>query len=359
MSGQLRIQRSFSIDHSLLRQEVIRALQWLPELSEWLECKHLLLTGGTGFFGKWLLILLSVLREQGVDIQVTVVSRDPARFLDANPFYRNAGWLHWVMADVRHVSLASQRFDLLLHGATDTSVAAQQDQLNIYDSILGGTRNMLENVVQAGIERVLLVGSGAQYGVLDAQLGPVGESCRLACASEQAASAYGEAKRAAETLAALYADHHGFELVHARCFAFSGPGLPLNEHFAIGNFVRDALYADAIVLNSNGTAMRSYLHGADLAAWLLTILMRGESGQAYNVGSDQAISIIDLARRVISRVAPGKPLYILGNEDDCVRSFYVPDVRRARSLGLDVWTDLDISIDSMACWGRQAYRLTD
>ncbi len=336
----------------MLRQEVILALERLPDLSGRLERKHLLLTGGTGFFGKWLLALLSILREQGVDIQVTIVSRDPARFMDANPFYRDAGWLHWVMADVRHVSLASQRFDLLLHGATDTSVAAQQDQLNIYDSILGGTRNMLENAVQAGIERVLLVGSGAQYGVLDAHVGPVVESFRLACASEQAASAYGEAKRAAGTLAALYADHHGFELVHARCFAFSGPGLPLDGHFAIGNFVRDALYSDTVVLNSNGTAMRSYLHGADLAAWLLTLLVRGESGQAYNVGSDHAISIANLARRVITRVAPGKPLHLLGKGNDCVRSFYVPDIGKARSLGLDVWTDLDASIDSMARWGR-------
>lgn len=342
--------RSFSIDEPLLRQEAIRALQWLSELSGRLERKHLLLTGGTGFFGKWLLTLLSILREEGVDIQVTVVSRDPARFLDANPFYREATWLHWIMADVRHVSLASQRFDLLLHGATDTSAAAHQDRLNIYDSILGGTRNLLENVVRAGVERVLLVGSGAQYGVLDAQAGPVGESSRLACASEQAVSAYGEAKRASETLAALYADRHGFELVHARCFAFSGQGLPLNGHFAIGNFVRDALYADAITLASDGKAVRSYLHGVDLAAWLLTLLVRGEPGQAYNVGSDQAISIVDLAHRVITRVAPGKPLHILGK--DGAGSFYVPDISKARSLGLSVWTDLDASIDSMARWAR-------
>jgi dTDP-glucose 4,6-dehydratase len=352
VTGQLRIPRSFSIDEPLLRQEAICPLRWLPELFGRLERKHLLLTGGTGFFGKWLLTLLSILREEGADIQVTVVSRDPARFLDANPFYRGADWLHWVMADVRHVSLASQHFDLLLHGATDTSAAAHHDRLNIYDSILRGTRNMLENAVLAGIERVLLIGSGAQYGALDAHVGPVAESYRLACASEQVDSAYGEAKRAAETLAALYADHHGFELVHARCFAFSGPGLPLNEHFAIGNFVRDALYADAIVLNSSGTAVRSYLHGADLAAWLLTLLVRGESGQAYNVGSDHAISIADLALRVIARVAPGKPLHILGKNDDGVRSFYVPDISKARSLGLDAWTDLDASIDSMARWGR-------
>ncbi|MGM3216307.1 NAD-dependent epimerase/dehydratase family protein [Pseudomonas sp. PhalM4] len=199
--------------------------------------------------------------------------------------------------------------------------------------------------------RVLFTGSGAQYATQPVA-GRVTEEHVGACLSNRISSTYGEAKRAQETLGAIYAQEHGLEVVMTRCFAFSGPGLPLNAHFAIGNFVRDALSENEIVLNSSGQAMRSYLHGADLAVWLLTLLLRGESCAPYNVGSDQAISIAELARRVIDRVAPGKRVRALGRADDSGRSFYVPDISRARGVGLDVWTTLDQSIDSMAAWAK-------
>jgi nucleoside-diphosphate-sugar epimerase len=196
-----------------------------------------------------------------------------------------------------------------------------------------------------------VTGSGAQYGALPAGTG-VAESYSGACVSNSTGSAYGEAKRAQETLAAIYAQEHGLEAVMTRCFAFAGPGLPLDGHFAIGNFVRDALGgANAIELKSAGEAVRSYLHGADLAAWLLFLLARGKAGQAYNVGSDQALTIAELAMRVGQRLAPHKPVRILGRPGESgARSWYVPNIGKARSLGLEVWTDLDASIDSMAAW---------
>ena len=283
---------------------------------------------------------------------VTVVSRNPGRFLDEQPHYRDCAWLRWVPTDIRALrELPGRPVELILHGAADTSAAANARPLELFDTIVEGARRVLDLAVRSAGARVLFTGSGAQYGPLPAQ-GRVTEDHVGACVSNRVSSTYGEAKRAQETLGAIYAQAHGLEVVMTRCFAFSGPGLPLNAHFAIGNFVRDALRADAIVLNSSGQALRSYLHGADLAVWLLTLLLRGESGAPYNVGSDQAISIAELANRVISRVAPGKTVRILGHAEDSGRSFYVPDISRARGLGLDVWTTLDQSIDSMAAWAK-------
>ncbi len=320
-------------------------------LREELAGQHLLLTGGTGFFGKWLLALLSFLNQQGAGIEVTVVSRNPERFLATHPDFRNCPWLHWLKSDVRELRrLPGRPVELILHAAADTSAAAHSEPLVLFDSLLDGTRQVLKLAVADGVRRVLLTGSGAQYGALSA-LG-VTENHPGACASHCAASAYAEGKRAQETLGAIYAERHGIEVIMTRCFAFSGPGLPLDAHFAIGNFVRDALHAEAVVLHSSGEAMRSYLHGGDMAAWLLMLLAKGERGVAYNVGSDDALSVADLARRVVARIAPGKPLRILGQPDGAGRSFYVPDISRARGLGLDVWTSLDESIDSMAAWAR-------
>lgn len=103
--------------------------------------------------------------------------------------------------------------------------------------------------------------------------------------------------------------------------------------------------------------MRSYLHGADLAGWLLTLLVRGASTAAYNVGSDKALSIAQLAQKVVARIAPGKPVKILGQDHAAqARSYYVPDVQKARALGLEDWTSLDHSIDCMAKWALEVDR---
>ena len=168
-----------------------------------------------------------------------------------------------------------------------------------------------------------------------------------------ASSAYAEAKRAQETLATLYASRHEIEVILTRCFAFAGPGIALDEHFAIGNFVRDALWRDELVLQSSGQAVRSYLHGADLAGWLLTLLVKGKAGEAYNVGSDQGVTIAELAHRVVNCIAPGKAVRILGQDSPgAALSYYVPQVQKARELGLDIWTSLDESIKGMASWAR-------
>jgi dTDP-glucose 4,6-dehydratase len=164
------------------------------------------------------------------------------------------------------------------------------------------------------------------------------------------ANAYSVAKRAAEHLCALYQDRHGLQTIVARCFAFVGRDLPLDVHFAIGNFIRDALYRDSITVASDGTAVRSYLDQRDLALWLLTLLERGRGGRAYNVGSDQAITIANLADQVRDLLSPGKPVYILGKADfSGARSRYVPDISRARTeLGLDVTIPLAEAIRATA-----------
>nr|WP_236612775.1 NAD(P)-dependent oxidoreductase [Pseudomonas sp. P818] len=334
----------------LFRHDLQR-LPMLPELVEGYRGRHLLLTGGTGFFGLWLLALVEELNRRGSGVEVTVVSRDPARFLALAPHYRACAWLHWLASDIRHLhELPGHPVDLILHAAADTSATAHARPLELFDTIVEGARRVFELARRDGA-RVLLTGSGAQYGRLPDGCG-VSESFSGACISNSASSAYAEAKRAQETLGAIYAHNHGIDVIMARCFAFSGPGLPLEAHFAIGNFVRDALYADKIVLNSAGQAVRSYLHGADLAVWLLALLLRGERGQVYNVGSDQAISIVDLAHLVAERVAPGKDVRVLGAVNDIGRSFYVPDIRRAQALGVEVWTPLVHSIDSMVRWAR-------
>jgi dTDP-glucose 4,6-dehydratase len=148
----------------------------------------------------------------------------------------------------------------------------------------------------------------------------------------------------------MFARQYGFAAPIVRCFAFSGPHLPLDLNYAIGNFVRDALAGGPIRIGGDGTPRRSYLYAADLAIWLWTILMRGESCRLYNVGSGDDLSIMELARRVVAIISPGLAVEIARKPTPGgLVARYVPAVSRAGTeLGLVARILLDESIRRMA-----------
>jgi nucleoside-diphosphate-sugar epimerase len=138
---------------------------------------------------------------------------------------------------------------------------------------------------------------------------------------------------------------YGLPLSIARCFSFVGAYLPLNIHYAIGNFIQNALFEDAITVRGDGTPLRSYLFAGDLVNWLITQLLHGQTRQIYNVGSDRMVGLGDLAHLVRDVIAPNKPVNILGHSTGGPRSCYVPNVDKAkRDMGLEIWTSLDQAV---------------
>jgi dTDP-glucose 4,6-dehydratase len=149
-----------------------------------------------------------------------------------------------------------------------------------------------------------------------------------------------------ECLCATYAQDHGLETKVTRIYALVGPYLPLDLHFAIGNFIRDAMAGKPIEIKGDGTPYRSYLYAADLTIWLWTILIRGASTRPYNVGSRLPLSIAETAQAV-SRALPGHvPIEIAKKiVPGQLPSRYVPENLRAQEeLGLREWTPLDEAI---------------
>lgn len=322
--------------------------------------QHLLLTGGTGFFGRallryWQCAGLSAHRPW----RVTLVSRNPVQFRQAHPGLCANPWLELVAGDI-HLpeSLPQGRtFSHVIHAAADSTLGPQLSPLQRFDQIVQGTRHVLDVAVRSGARRFLLTSSGAVYGQPPAGAVGVPESWMGMPDPMDSRNAYGVAKRAAEHLCALYAQATGLEVVVARCFSFVGPDLPLDVHFAIGNFIRDALWAERIVVGGDGTPVRSYLDQTDLADWLMQLLVRGAPGHAYNVGSDEAISIEALAQLVRETLAPHKPVHVLGTpvSNAAQRSVYVPDIHKIRSeLGVAMTVPLRQSILATAQAARSA-----
>ncbi|MCW2312795.1 dTDP-glucose 4,6-dehydratase [Rhodoferax antarcticus] len=244
-----------------------------------------------------------------------------------------------------------KRFSHVLHAAADSTLGPQLSPLQRYDQIVSGTRQMLDFALACGAQRFLLTSSGGVYGRMPAGMVTVPETYHGMPDPMDPQQAYGVAKRAAEHLCALYDQSSGLEVVVARCFAFVGPDLPLNVHFAIGNFIRDALHGDRITVSGDGSPLRSYLDQADLARWLMLLLHKGEAGAAYNVGSDEAISIAELANLVRDTLTPGKSVDIIGgsNFDHSQRSIYVPDIQKIKTgLGASVSVSLRDAITRAA-----------
>ena len=278
-----------------------------------LRGKRVFVTGGTGFFGKW---LIAGLQQAGA--KVTVLSRDPEAFI--RQFPEAASFFAFIRGDVATFS-QEVGTDFILHGAADSSSVV--DEAERCRVIVEGTRRMV-TLAKKNHARLLFVSSGAVYGALAGQPGGAKEEDGV-----ESLTAYGEAKREAERLCA---DH-----VTGRAFAFLGPWLPLDAHFAAGNFLRDAIRGGPVLVRGDGTALRSYLYPADLVVWLLRLLVRGESGRAYNVGSDEFVTTAELARRIAEQVEPRPEVVIQSLQPQGPQNIYVPDIARARAeLRLEV-----------------------
>ena len=325
----------------------------LRPLHDSLAGSRIFITGGTGFFGKWLLsacLWANVNLDAG--IRLTVLSRNPQDFLQQYPEF-DTKEIAFCQGDIRDFVLPEEKYDYIVHGATDASARLNaENPLLMFDTVVQGTRRVLDFAVRSRARRMLLISSGAVYGRQPEWLTHVPETYPGGPDLGEPQSSYAEAKRAAELLAAIYMTQHGLPVLTARCFAFVGPYLNLDIHFAIGNFIRNGLNAEPIIVKGDGSTVRSYMYAADLVVWLLTILVNGKAGRAYNVGSNEGISIADLATMVSRTFAEKPAVNILGKRLSGTRvDRYVPDVSRARrELGLNVNSSLDESIRRTIDW---------
>lgn len=310
-------------------EDLAHARAVVGERWERLRGQRIFLTGGTGFIGKWLLAtLLDANQHHGLGCHVTVLTRTPQAFRAEAPHLATAASVELIAGDVRHFNLGERTFDRIVHAATD--VAASASDIATFDTCVQGTRQVLDlaNRCKASL---LLVSSGAVYGRQPSDVPALREDHPVAAEAVQAASGYAAGKRAAEWLAHAYAKEHGLDLKVARCFAFVGPYLPLDKHFAIGNFLRDALAGQPITIQGDGTPMRSYLHAADMAAWLWALLADGAPLSTYNLGGAEAVSIQQLAQRVVAATGSSSPITVLKRPvAGAPAERYVPDVARIR-----------------------------
>ena len=339
-----------------LAEDLDRVLARTGGLWEELRGARVFMTGGTGFFGCWLLETLLWANDRlALGASVVVLTRSAAGFRTKAPWLAGNGAVTLQEGDVRTFAFMDGAFTHVIHAAVDAvPPVTPADRLRVFDIIVEGTRRALEFARRSGAGRFLLTSSGGVYGRQPPDLTHMPEEHGGGPDPADGRNAGAEAKRAAETLCAVHADGELATTI-ARCFAFVGPYLPLDGHLAAGNFIGDALEKGPIRVQGDGTPYRSYLYASDLAVWLWTILLRGTPARPYNVGSADALTIGELAHLVANAFAPPIPVVFARQPVAGVRADrYVPAVARAETeLGVRQTVSLPDGIRRTVEWHRK------
>lgn len=348
--------RGRSIVNNPLSEDLDHILTHTRDLWEELRGKQIFITGGTGFFGCWLLESFAWANDKlDLNASALVLSRNPEAFEKKAPHLYHHKAIRFHKGDVQNFEFPEGPFSCLIHSAVYQQPADEKaSNLSMVSEMLTGTRRVLDFCVRGNIKKILLISSGAVYGKAPSHLEKIPEDFSGSFDPTNSASAYHHVRRMMESLSVIHAQENDFETKIARCFSFIGPYLPLNGRFAVGDFIGDVLSGKPVAIKGNGKPIRSYLYAADLAIWLWTILFKGESRRAYNVGSEIPTTILELAEKIAAEYDPPLNIHVLGKSLAGVApDHYLPDATRAQAeLGLNQFISLESAIRKTLNWHK-------
>ena len=315
--------------------------------------KPLVITGASGFVGTWLTLSWVAARKRLKGRgQLLITSRNPQSLLPLINVIDSRSPVTALSSDIRNLHIPSEfRNGNLIHAATPASAALNaSDPAAMLKIIIEGQERVIVEAVRMN-NRLLFLSSGAVYGRQPLDLSHLPETWEGAPQIGDSNSAYHEGKRVAELMGNIAATKQGLHFISARLFAFIAPFLPLGTHFAAGNFIRDALSSNQIEIQSGGGSVRSYLYATDLCSGLWALLARGETGSAYNIGSDQDITIKELAIKVAWLAGTNARVNVRGLDTPENVSRYVPSLERLHNeIGMKQSISLEQSLKRTISW---------
>jgi nucleoside-diphosphate-sugar epimerase len=289
-----------------IRQDCLRAFSEQPEILSKLRSKHISVTGGTGFLGTWVTETIAALNdEHKLDITLSLYARNISDWAQKYPHLSERSDVHLKAQDIRSPFEFHNNTNFIIHAAgIPNNRVHSSDPLRVHQTTVLGISNALQAATKLQyLNRFLNVSSCLVNGK-PTRSGELHETEYFPIPAGQLHSVYAEAKRSAESLAAIYRSQFRMPISTIRPFTFAGPFQELDRPWAINNFLRDALTSNDIRIHGDGSARRSYLYGSDAAWWTLAALINGIDGQIYNIGSPTPITHIDLAKMISAQFSP-------------------------------------------------------
>jgi len=343
--------------NNIVCQDCENALAGKTDLLKALRNETVLITGGTGFFGTWLAEMISRLNDvHKFGCRLVLMARRPNLFHEKAPHLAKRPDIVLVSQDTCRLMELPPETSYVIHAAAspDSRLHAS-DPLQTIDTIVNGTNSVLAAATRLpALKKIMLVSSGLVYGAQPWEMPAIPESFMGSIDCSAAISAYVEAKRVSETIAAAYRSQHRLPITTVRPFAFIGPYQLMDRPWAINNFIRDGLRGGPIRILGDGTSVRSYMYPGDMAFWLLRILVDGVTGRSYNLGSPAGITLKELAEKVAACFPKSIDIEcrFLTNEV-ARRSRLVPDISLAgQELGLSITVDLMTAIRRTILWNQ-------
>jgi dTDP-glucose 4,6-dehydratase len=301
-----------------------------------LRGSRVLITGGTGFVGTWLLATLAHLNDaHGFGVEVTAFARFPSRMATQAPFLVDRPDIRLIEADVRQFVEPPAGLQWIVHAAADPDSRHHATKpIETASVIAEGTARVLRMAEQAnGLRGVLHFSSGLVHAARDIE-GKTGG------ARVGASAVYAESKAFSEALCAAYRTQSRLPIVITRPYTFLGPFQSLDAPWAANNFLHAALHGQPLKLLGGGDAARSYLYGSDMAVLALHQLVGGRSGDTFDLGGTEELSLLGLAQAVVTAAA--RPLEIRVNTSGkdpgmgTGANRFVPDITPStRAFGFD------------------------
>ena len=315
------------------------------------------ITGGTGFVGTWLTGLIAFLNDHhGFNTQIILIAKNIENFKTNRPHLAQRKDIKLIAADVRYLHELPTETNWLIHAAgTPDNRIHSTYPLETMSVIANGTQSVLRAVERCSNFKMLLnISSGLIYGDQPLAHARMDENFIGSLKCGTVSSAYAEAKRYSETLCHSSRSQARIPVVTARPFAFMGPYQSIETPWALNNFIKDALTGNPIRVLGDGQTVRSYMYASDMAFWLLTMLARGASGEVYNVGSPDAVTLSDLAQLVAGEFEVLPEIKLNASSSHQLQNTrFVPDVSLAQDkLQLNVTVDLNAAIKKTIRWNK-------
>jgi len=264
--------------------------------------KTFLITGANGFIASYLVDTLlrlneALLKENPVHL-ILSVHHKVTRNSRLGHCLKNKR-IKFVVGDIVQKNLP-KKIDVIIHAASKASPKEYLSQLvETADVNVLGTKKLLEYSAKEKVSKFVLISSGEIYGNPDPQNIPIPETYNGNVDPIGPRATYQESKRFSETLCYLYWKARRVDTVIVRLFHTYGPRLSLNDGRVVPEFIRRALMNEKIELIDGGKAIRAFSYISDSIAGIFKVLLHGQSGQAYNVGSEEEINMKDLAEKII------------------------------------------------------------
>lgn len=274
---------------------------------------NILITGATGLIGSTLVeVLMSNPRR---DYVVYASGRNMERARKRFEDYSSIESFHFVEYDVMSPLQMDVQFDYVIHAASNASPNAfTKNPVEIIKANICGVSNLIEYGIAHRMKRFLYVSSGEVYGEGDGRI--ISEKYSGYVDSMNPRSCYPSSKRASETLCASYASEYGADVVIARPCHIYGPNFTESDNRVYAQFIRNLFKSEDIVMKSTGEQIRSWCYVVDCVSALLYILLKGESGEAYNIADPDSVLTIRQLAEIVAKIGNRKVVMDVPSETE-------------------------------------------